>query len=465
MDPAGRPVVILSNRGPLTFREQDGGLVAERGGGGLVSGLAPLIEQGRVTWISAALSDGDRSAAKAGASSAVDERFHLIDVPVDELRRYYDVIANGTLWFVHHGLYDLTREPRFDADWWESWEAYRRVNRRFAEAAASHAPDGAVVLVQDYHLTLVAPSLHAARSDLSVVHFHHIPFAGPDGLRVLPPGPRVEMLDALSTSDACGFHTAAWAENFLDSLRRRGAAGTPSRPRVFHATLNSDVVQLRRTASDPECEAAHAELDRLAGDRRLVVRVDRMELSKNIVRGFEAYDRLLEARADWRGRVTFVACCYPSRSGVPEYGRYRDEVERAAAAVNSRWADDGWTPVHLLTDDDYPRSVAALRRYDVLLVNPVRDGLNLVAKEGPMLNERDGQVVLSTEAGAWTELRSAADGVSPFDVEGTARALADALDRGPDDRRERAALLRDAALARTPDDWLTDQLAALDHTS
>ena len=130
-----------------------------------------------------------------------------------------------------------------------------------------------------------------------------------------------------------------------------------------------------------------------------------MELSKNIVRGFAAYDRLLESRPDLRGRVVFLACCYPSRLGVPAYAAYRDEVVAAASGVNDRWGD-AWTgrPIELLTDDDYPRSVAALRRYDVLMVNPVRDGLNLVAKEGPMVNERDGQLVLSIEAGAWAEL-------------------------------------------------------------
>jgi trehalose 6-phosphate synthase len=185
-----------------------------------------------------------------------------------------------------------------------------------------------------------------------------------------------------------------------------------------------------------------------------------MELSKNIVRGFLAFDRLLATRADLRNRVVFVACCYPSRLGVPAYARYRADVEAAASEVNERWADDDWCPVVLLTDDDYPRSVAAYRRYDVLLVNPVRDGLNLVAKEGPMVNERDGQLVLSTEAGAWSELAGAADGVSPFDVEATAEALAAALDRPAAERRARAARLRRAAGARTPADWLDDQLRA-----
>jgi trehalose 6-phosphate synthase len=193
---------------------------------------------------------------------------------------------------------------------------------------------------------------------------------------------------------------------------------------------------------------------------QLIVRVDRMELSKNIVRGFEAYDLLLSQRPDLRGRVTFLACCYPSRENVDAYRRYRDEVEAAAAQLQQRWGDADWSPVQLETDDDYPRSVAALRRYDVLMVNPVRDGLNLVAKEGPLVNERDGQLVLSTEAGAFAELGDHVDAVHPFDIAATAAALAAALDRSAADRRARSRGLHAAASRRTPSDWLADQLAA-----
>jgi trehalose 6-phosphate synthase len=371
-------------------------------------------------------------------------------------------VSTETLWFLHHGLFDLTRSPAFDADWRESWEAYRRVNLAFAEAVVEHSPRDAAVLVQDYHLTLLAPTVRRVRPDLRLVHFHHTPFAGPDGARVLPPEPLDEMLTSLAAHHACGFHTPTWAQNYREVQDRYGESEPTDRARTFDATLNSDAEELARVATSAACDAALAELDERVGDRRLIVRVDRMELSKNIVRGFTAYDRLLELRPDLRGRVTFLACCYPSRLGVPAYGRYRDEVEAAAARLDERWADGGWRPVELHTDDDYPRSVAALRRYDVLLVNPVRDGLNLVAKEGPMVNERHGQLVLSTEAGAWSELIGAADGISPFDVEATALALGDALDREGDERRARAELLRRAASARTPGDWLADQLAAAD---
>lgn len=464
MDTLERAVVIASNRGPVSYHEQDGTLVPRRGGGGLVSGLAPLIDDGRATWIAAALSDDDRRAAAAGLPQADGQPIHLIDVAPDDFDRYYDVVSNETLWFMHHGLFDLTRSPVFDADWRDSWEAYRRVNLAFADAVVDNSPTDAVVLVQDYHLTLLAPTVRRARPDLRLVHFHHTPFGGPDSARVLPPAQLRELMSSLAAHHACGFHTPAWARNYVDVQARWGTEPVDGDHHTFAGTINSDADELARVASSPECDAAVAELESLIGERRVVVRVDRMELSKNIVRGFSAYDRVFERRPDLRHHVTFVACCYPSRPSVPAYARYRDEVEAAAVAVNERWGDADWTPVLLMTDDDYTRSVAALRLYDVLVVNPVRDGLNLVAKEGPMVNQRHGQLVLSTEAGAWSELVGAADGISPFDIEATAQAIEAALDRKGDERRVRAEVLRRSASARTPADWLRDQLDAADRS-
>ncbi len=168
----------------------------------------------------------------------------------------------------------------------------------------------------------------------------------------------------------------------------------------------------------------------------------------------------METRPAWRGRVVMLALAYPSREGLADYLSYRSEVEHTADRINDAWGTADWTPIVLDVADDRDRSVAALTRYDVLLVNPVRDGLNLVAKEGPLVNTVDGVVVLSREAGAWEELQPAAVGVNPFDVTGTALALELALGMDPDERANRAAALRDLVLGRTAADWLDDQRAA-----
>lgn len=456
---AERPVVLVSNRGPVSFRlGEDGRPVGRRGAGGLVSGLAPLVAGTDARWLAAAMSDGDRVAAEQGLVEADGMRVRLLALDPDRYRQHYDVVCNGALWFAHHGLFDAAHRPRYDHRWRQAWDAYREVNEAFADAVVDEAPDGAAVLVQDYHLCLVAPAVRARRDDLRLVHFAHTPFAGPDDLARLPTGPAAELLEGLSAHHACGFHTTRWARRFEQSCAE--VLGPERTPPTFAAPLASDVADLAASAARPETVAALHDLDRTIGDRRLIVRVDRIELSKNVLRGFHAFEDLLERHGHWRDRVVLGAFLYPSREALPEYLAYRQEVETAIARINERWSTPGWTPIIADLSDDYPRSVAALQRYDVLLVNPVRDGLNLVAKEGPLLNRRDGVLVLSREAGAWPEMGDAAIGINPFDVAETADALAEALSLGADERHRRAGALHRLAAQRTPADWLADQRRA-----
>jgi trehalose 6-phosphate synthase len=311
--------------------------------------------------------------------------------------------------------------------------------------------------VQDYHLALVAPRLRARRDDVAIVHFSHTPFASPDLYRVLPTEARRELLDGMAASDACGFHTARWADAFR-ACCTTFASGEP--PPTFVAPLAPDAEDIGGVAHSDRCDEAHAKLDERLAGRHLIVRVDRIELSKNLLRGFHAFDDLLERYPTWRERVVFGAFVYPSREGLTEYLAYRQEVEGLARFVNEKWATADWEPIILDASDDFPASVAALRRFDVLLVNPIRDGLNLVAKEGPMVNERDGALVLSSEAGVWDELADVAVGVHPLDIAETADALADVLGWDASRRADHATALRAAAMLRTPRDWLGDLIRA-----
>ena len=255
-----------------------------------------------------------------------------------------------------------------------------------AERVAESAPPGARVLVQDYHLALMAPELSDLRPDLSTVHFTHTPFADPSVLRMLPTAVGDELLAAMARFGACGFHSERWAAAFRAGLADVGLddSGTTT----FVSPLSSDPDRLRASAAGPDVAAALGRIEDSVGspDRTVIVRVDRMELSKNLLRGFWAFDELLEREPAHRERVVFVALAYPTRQGLAEYLAYQEEVEATVARINERWGTPGWTPVVLEVEDDYPRSLAALTRYDVLLVNPVRDGLNLVAKEGPVIN-------------------------------------------------------------------------------
>ncbi len=456
---SGRPLVMVSNRGPVAFRhDDDGQLVARRGAGGLVSGIGPLMAGSDAVWVAAAMSAADREAAGDGITDVEGFRFRALTVDPDQYRAFYDVIANAALWFAHHGLYDRARRPVIDRHWWAAWDAYTAVNRTFAEGVAEVAPAGAVVLVQDLHLCLLAEPLAEHRPDLDLVHFSHTPFAGPDDLRVVPEGPRTALLAGLAAHRACGFHTERWRAGFLASC---AAAGVEP-PATFVAPLGPDVADIAGVAEGPACAAALSDIEATVGDRRFLVRVDRIELSKNIVRGFLAYEDLLDQRPEWRERVVFGAYVYPSREGLPEYLAYRVEVEGVIARINERFATPDWSPVLYDASDDFPRSVAALRRADVVLVNPVRDGLNLVAKEAAVVNQRHGVLVLSPEAGAWDELADAVVPCDPFDVAGTADALHRALTLEGEERRALSARWRERATTRTPADWLADNLAAAD---
>jgi trehalose 6-phosphate synthase len=452
-----RPVVIASNRGPVSFRrDDDGAVTAKRGAGGLVSGLGPLVAGTDALWVAAAMTDGDREVATRGVVDAEGFRVRLLALDDEAYRLAYDVVSNQALWFAHHGLWGLPSEPSFGRDFRDAWAAYRQVNAAFAEALAESAPEGAAVLVQDYHLSLLGRDLATLRPDVACVHFAHTPFATPSWLRVLPEAVAEELLVALAAHAACGFHSERWAADFRACCRDFMVL----EPQTFVSPLPADPDDVGAAAASPACAAALADIEERVGDTLVIARSDRIELSKNLVRGFLAFDELLDRWPEWRGRVTFLASVYPSRTGVASYLRYQDEVAAAVERVNERWGTPEWTPITYDTRDDYPFSVAVLRRADVLLINPLRDGLNLVAKEGAIVNEREAVLCLSPEAGVWAELEEAALVAPPFDIAGTAEALDRALRMEAGERSERFARLRALATARRPADWLTDQLAA-----
>ncbi|MEY2421172.1 MAG: trehalose 6-phosphate synthase [Acidimicrobiaceae bacterium] len=424
-----------------------------------MTGLAPIVAGTDAIWLAAALSDADREAAAQGIADADGLRVRLLDLDPALHRMAYDVVCNATLWFCLHGLFDLARRPRIDHRWREAWDAYRTMNDAFADIAAEIAPEGAAVLVQDYHLALMGPRLCRLRPDLRTVHFSHTPWCDPEGLRPLPDDVAASFVGGIAGHHASTFHTRRWASAFEASCR--AVLGTEAPPSVGVSPLAPDPEDLAAAGASRQCAAAAVELREAVGDRRLLVRVDRIELSKNVLRGFHAFDDLLERHPEWRERVVFAAFLYPSREGLAEYLAYRQEIEGLVARLNDKWSTSDWTPIHMKTSDDYPRSVAALQLADVVLVNPIKDGLNLVAMEGVLVSQHASALVLSTEAGAWEQLGDAgAIGVNPFDVGATAEALHTALNMTSDERGSRHARLRAVVASRTPRNWLRDQLAA-----
>jgi len=527
-------VLVASNRGPVSYWfGADGTLIGRRGGGGLIagvtSGLGALALEADVSWICAAFTDADRAAARqwgAEPQSTVepqstqdplipqdvlerrgtlgvqdtrivgdgDVRVRMLDIPRETFHRAYNNVANSTLWFVHHLLFDTPNQPRFGYQFRRDWMSYVSYNEAFAAALAEEAladrgpqdgsPAASVrVLVQDYHLSL-APRMLRERltgtsRDIRVAHFSHTPWAPPDYYRMLPDKVGRALLDGMLGADHVGFHAEWWAAAFLDcceailgaEVSRPGPAGEDAVGRVIHRghvtdvavhPLGVDAPALRTRAQADDVRAYVTAIHQVARGRKLIVRVDRTELSKNIVRGLAAYRELLATRPEWHGRVVHLAFAYPSRSAIPEYRTYTDHVRQIAQEIVEEFRTPDWTPLILEVKDDYPRSLAACALADVLLVNPIRDGMNLVAQEGPVLSERGCALVLSREAGAAATLGDDALLVNPYDVAETAAALHRALVMPDAERLRRSTALAATAAASAPARWLGDQLASLD---
>jgi trehalose 6-phosphate synthase len=482
-DPS-RLVLVASNRGPVSFDfAQDGALTVRRGSGGLVSGLtsglAAVAADSGVLWLCAALSDADREAARRGERADAGQGeapVRMLDIPAGMFGAAYNGIANSVLWFVHHLLFDTPNQPQFDAGFRRDWAAYIAYNEAFADALAQEWVPGTRVLIQDYHLALAPRLLRDRHPAARIAHFEHTPWAPPDYYRLLPDDVAAAILDGMLGADHAGFLAERWAAAFLDCCeavlgaqvsRDAGGGGggrVSYRGRVTEVAvhpLGVDGQALSARAQEADVRAAAAAIAGAANGRQLIVRVDRTELSKNIVRGLAAYRELLAARPQWHGRVVHLAFAYPSRSGLAEYRDYTARVHKLAEEINAEFRTPDWEPLILDMRDDYPRSLAACGLADVLLVNPIRDGMNLVAEEGPILSERGCVLVLSREAGAAALIGGEALIVNPYDVTATADALHAALSTPADERRRRAAAIAAAASRRAPQRWLAEQLDAL----
>ena len=487
-------VLVASNRGPVSYEfGADGMLISRRGGGGLVagvtSGLAAMAPEAEVSWICAALSDADRVAARLRPGYPEEPGtvpVRMLDIAPDIFDRAYNNVANSILWFVQHLLFDTPNQPRFGREFRRDWAAYLAYNEAFAhamadEAAESSAPSSGVrALIQDYHLSLVPRLLRErlgeAARDIGVAHFSHTPWAPLPYYRLLPREVARALLDGMLGADHLGFHAKWWASAFLDcceailgaDVRRPGPADTAGR--VVHRghvtevgvhPLGVDAPALRARAAAGDVQGYIDAIRQVARGRKLIVRVDRIELSKNIVRGLAAYRELLATRPEWHGRVLHLVFAYPSRSAIPEYRAYTEQVRQFAQEIVEEFRTPDWNPLILEVRDDYPRSLAACAVADVLLVNPIRDGMNLVAQEGPVLSQRGCALVLSREAGAAATLGDHALLINPYDISETAAALHQALAMPDAERQRRSAALAATAAATSPARWLEDQIASL----
>jgi trehalose 6-phosphate synthase len=478
-----RKLIVVSNRGPVTFgQDASGERIARRGGGGLVTALRSLVSHHDVTWIASAMTDEDRAVAVEAGGEAIEEtardgslyRLRLVAHDPNAYDWYYNVIANPVLWFIQHYLWGLASAPDVDQGLHHAWEeGYVVVNRGFADAVVDElesTPDAAVMF-HDYHL-YVAPGFVRDRApDALLAHFVHIPWAMPEYWSVLPRAIRNAIHEGILANDVISLHTARWRRNFLRSCEDTPHADVDFAAgevrlgghiaRVHACPISVDADEFDELAGS---EAVRAEEAGIADGRpeHLILRVDRTDPSKNIVRGFRAYELLLEAHPELHERVQMLALLDPSRQDIPEYAEYLGAIQRSARAVNDRFQREGWVPLDVKIEDNFFQAVAAYKQFDVLLVNAIFDGMNLIAKEAPLVNDRGGVLVLSENTGAHEELGRWAVTVNPFDVAGQAKALYQALMMTQEERHTRLRAIQAHVREHDIGAWIDDQLRDLD---
>jgi trehalose 6-phosphate synthase len=472
---AERPLVLVSNRGPVTF--QPGGEI-RRGTGGLVTALIGLASHREVTWIASAMTDEDVEIAEehggrpfpVSTPDGGEYSVKLVASDPDAYDRFYNIIANPMLWFIQHYLWDLSNAPDIRRNETEAFEfGYNAVNEDLARAVLEEIEgvERPVVMIHDYHLYTLPGLIRQARPDAFLSHFVHIPWSQSDSWRVLPSMMRRELYAGILANDIIGFHTRSYRRNFLqccedlfgyDVDREQGIVHCDGREVWVRAyPLPIDPAGVQAVAKRPRVQEFEQELLRRRRDH-LILRVDRADLSKNVLRGFSAFDVFLEQHPEFRERVTFIAQLMPSRTDIPEYAEYLERIEAVVAVVNHRHGSPDWMPIQLKLRDDLEEAVAAYKHYDVLMVNAMFDGMNLVAKEGPMVNERAGVSILSENTGAHEELGDYALSVNPFDIQELADSIHAALTMRPEERDHRLQGLKSIVTARDPGDWIDEQL-------
>jgi trehalose 6-phosphate synthase len=475
----GPRIVIVSNRGPNDFVWRHRTWVTRTATGGLVSMLTPIARQPDVAWFCcvseppAALAA--RSALFTTATDQTDPRLHIVPVPLpaDVYHAYYGQISNEVLWMLQHYLVGPGGYDYLDQAHHQAWAAgYLAANARLAEALVRDCPAPQAFLVQDYHLYPLPALLRAHFPTTPILHFTHIPFPDTSLLRLLPAAWRTSILRGLLGADIVGLQTPGDVHAFLGACAellgtvvdpvRSTVLVEPRRRVVVRAYPASvDVPALDRSMRSAAVAAARERLGPRLGELN-VIRVDRLDPSKNQLVGFRAFARLLEQHPDLQGRVRFLAFMVPSRTDLGVYQEYRDAVYRTIDAINDRFAEScGGPPIEVFYTNDRDQALAAMEVCDVLLVNSLRDGMNLVAKEWAIVSQRPGVLIVSETAGVAEEAADSALLVSPLDVEGTAQALADALELPLPARMARLTRLRERVKRWTAGHWLAAQLVDL----
>lgn len=478
-----RPLIVGSNRGPLEFHlTPEGILQPRRGSGAIVTALSALTRSFKFSWVASAMSEGDRRAFELAGGESIQSplpnqqvSLRYVITPRRTYHKFYNILCNPLLWFLQHRMWSPPYTPNIDSVVYDAWSTgYEPVNQAFADgiiAEASKKSESPVILLHDYHLYLVSGMVRKQLPEALIYHFIHIPWPAPDLWQLLPSHMRAAICQSLCRADLVGFQSDWDVNSFLESCRLfvegaevdfvRGRVTTNGRETEVKAYPTSiDVEEVRRIATSPRALDYQQRIQQLCGEQT-IIRVDRAEPSKNIVRGFRSFHIFLEQHPEFRGRVKFLAFLVPSRSHVKQYERYQEEIDNTVRGINNAFGTETWLPVQVIYENNYTQALAGMKLYDVLLVNPLADGMNLVAKEGPIVNTKNGVLILSEATGAYQQLKGGALAVAPADLQGTAKALFDAFSMSSEQRIHRNKILIEAVSSQNSTQWLLTQVQDL----
>lgn len=474
-----KEIIVASNRGPVVFKKDETGQIELiRGAGGIVGSMIPFLERTHGKWVSSAIGECDHH---------MNTKYHSrVPIPLENPEYYVEFIksdiniyngfngkfANPLLWFIHHSMWNPPYSPCADEELHQAWDSYKHVNSLFAEAIGQdvyNSDKTPIVMLQDYHLYLTPKLIRKQHPNVLMSQFVHIPFPPPEIFQQLPNHMQIEILDSILTNDVLGFHIQRYTNNFFQTIKQILPNATVDEinddiiynghichVRTYPISVDTKTLQIQ--AQNSKVIAKKTEVDDIVGDCKLIYRTDRADLSKNIIRGFQAYDIFLEKYPEWRKKVKFVATLMPSRQDIKIYREYTDNIKNIVNEINAKYETPDWQPIKYICRGDYDLVIALLKRYDVLMVNPILDGMNIVAKEGTVVNENNGVLVLSTGAGCYEELKDGAICINPFDLRQTAESLDMALLL--DERTKSQMLTKNREVIESNDlnKWVSDQL-------
>jgi len=474
-----KEIIVASNRGPVLFKRDEKGIIELiRGAGGIVGSMIPFMKKTHGKWVSSAIGECDHEMNKLYDSKVPipleNPEYYLQFIKTNEdiYNGFNGKFANPLLWFIHHSMWNPPYSPVHDDELHQAWESYQYVNSKFAEAIGEDLNTSKkipIVMLQDYHFYLTPKFIRDQHPDVLMSQFIHVPFPPPEIFQQLPNHMQIEILDSIMTNDVLGFHIPRYKNNFLQTIRQilpnalvdDKAGNILYNGHVCHVRtypISVDVETLQTHAQDPNVIAKEAEVDEMIGDCKLIYRTDRADLSKNIIRGFQAYDIFLEKYPEWKEKVKFVATLMPSRQDINVYREYTDNIRDIVKEINEKYATLNWQPIKYICRGDYDLVIALLKKYDVLMVNPILDGMNIVAKEGSAVNENNGALILSNGAGCYEELKNGATCINPYDIRQTAESINIALLMNETTKAQMIAKARAAIQINDLNKWVSDQL-------